>query len=101
GVHDMGGVHGMGPIEYDPNEPVFQEPWEARAWALVFLRETLPQPRLRGFRRRNLRYEHEIIPPADYLRMSYYERSIAVLIDYLLRGELVTRTELESGRPDP
>ena len=34
GVHDMGGMHGMGPIQYEKNEPVFHEPWEARAFAL-------------------------------------------------------------------
>ena len=34
GIHDMGGMHGMGPIEYESNEPVFHEPWEARAFAL-------------------------------------------------------------------
>ena len=34
GVHDMGGMHGMGPVEYEPNEPVFHAPWEGRAFAL-------------------------------------------------------------------
>ena len=35
GVHDMGGMHGMGPIEPEPNEPVFHEPWEGRVYALA------------------------------------------------------------------
>jgi len=35
GVHDMGGMHGMGPIAHEPNEPVFHEPWEGRVWGLV------------------------------------------------------------------
>ena len=30
GVHDMGGMHGMGPIDYEKNEPVFHQPWESR-----------------------------------------------------------------------
>jgi nitrile hydratase subunit beta len=34
GVHDMGGMHGMGPIQYESNEPVVHEPWEARVFAL-------------------------------------------------------------------
>ena len=34
GIHDMGGMHGMGPITHDPNEPVFHEAWEGRAWGL-------------------------------------------------------------------
>ena len=26
GVHDMGGMHGMGPVHAEQNEPVFHEP---------------------------------------------------------------------------
>ena len=35
GVHDMGGMQGLGPIAPEPNEPLFHEPWEARALALT------------------------------------------------------------------
>ena len=28
GVHDMGGQQGMGPVEYEKNEPVFHASWE-------------------------------------------------------------------------
>ena len=94
-VHDMGGMHGLGPIEYDKNEPVFHEPWEGRAWALVRTMGRWGRPRTRNFR-----YELELIPAADYLRMSYYERFMSLMIDRLLRANLITRTELESGRPD-
>ena len=34
GVHDMGGMHGMGPIAPEADEPVFHEPWEGRVMAL-------------------------------------------------------------------
>jgi len=34
GVHDMGGMHGMGPIQEEKNEPVFHELWESRVFAL-------------------------------------------------------------------
>ena len=34
GVHDMGGMHGMGPIEIEQNEPVFHAEWERRIFAL-------------------------------------------------------------------
>ncbi len=27
-IHDMGGMHGFGPVEAEPNEPVFHEDWE-------------------------------------------------------------------------
>ena len=57
GIHDMGGMQGMGPIVYEQNEPTFHEPWEGRVWALAAL------PLVPPGRRRNFRYEHEILPP--------------------------------------
>ena len=35
GIHDMGGMHGMGPIVREADEPVFHEAWEGRALALT------------------------------------------------------------------
>jgi nitrile hydratase beta subunit len=95
GIHDMGGMQDMGPIDYDPHEPVFHETWEGRVWALMRATAAFGPER-----RKNFRYELEILPPADYLRMSYYERFFTTLIDRLLRGKAITQTELESGRPD-
>ena len=34
GVHDMGGMHGFGPVQHEENEPVFHEPWEGRVYAM-------------------------------------------------------------------
>ena len=34
GVHDMGGMQGFGPVEPEPNEPVFHAAWEGRALAM-------------------------------------------------------------------
>ena len=34
GIHDMGGMHGFGKVEPEPNEPPFHAPWEGRALAL-------------------------------------------------------------------
>ena len=34
GIHDMGGMHGFGKVEPEPNEPVFHAPWEGRSFAL-------------------------------------------------------------------
>ena len=35
GVHDMGGLHGMGPVAFEKDEPVFHAPWEGRVYALT------------------------------------------------------------------
>ena len=75
GVHDMGGMHGMGPIQPEKNEPVFHSPWESRVFAL--------SRALGAWRKWNLdssRHQRELIPPAEYLRMSYYEKWDTALI---------------------
>ncbi len=96
GVHDMGGMHGMGPIEPEPNEPVFHEPWEGRVYAL--------QRRIgrwgRGRNWGSSRFRLESIPAAEYLRMSYYERWFTSIVSRLLESNLVTQAELDSGEVD-
>ena len=74
GVHDMGGMHDMGPIQREKNEPVFHAPWEGRVFAL--------SRALGAWRKWNLdasRHSRELIPPAEYLRMSYYEKWFTAL----------------------
>ena len=34
GAADMGGMHGFGPVEIEPDEPVFHADWERRIFAL-------------------------------------------------------------------
>lgn len=94
GIHDLGGMQDMGPVAYEKAEPVFHHPWEGRIFALN--RATS------AWRKWNLdasRFERELIPPAEYLRMSYYERWLEGLTSLLLKTGLVTREELESGKP--
>ena len=95
GVHDMGGMHGMGPIAYDPNEPVFHEPWEGRVWGLI--RGLGPWTRGRFGASR---FDLERLPPDFYLRTSYFERWFGMLVNRLLRGGLITPEELASGKAD-
>jgi nitrile hydratase len=46
------------------------------------------------------RLQRELIAPADYLRMSYYERFMAGLVELMIKTNLVTRTEIQSGSPE-
>jgi nitrile hydratase len=92
----MGGMEGFGPIAPEAGEPVFHERWEARALALTLAagawgRWTLDKSR----------HVRELIPPADYLRMSYYEKWIAGLAASLVESGLVTRKEIEEGHAAP
>ena len=34
GIHDLGGLDGFGPVEVEPDEPVFHEDWERRMFRL-------------------------------------------------------------------
>jgi len=94
GVHDMGGEQGMGPVQYEKDEPVFHARWEGRVYAI--------NRTLGAWGKWNLdasRHGVELIPPADYLRMSYYERWLERLINMSIKSGLVTREEVESGKP--
>jgi nitrile hydratase len=96
GVHDMGGMHGFGPVQPEPNEPVFHTWWEARVAAMTRA--------MAAWGKWNIdagRHQRELIPPAEYLRMSYYEKWLAGLIEQLVSSGLVTREELRSGKPAP
>ena len=95
GVHDMGGMHGMGPIHQEVNEPVFHEEWEGRVYALTRV------VRGRDYNLDNGRHQIELLAPTDYLRMSYYERWFIRMVSQLLKNGVVTQAELESGRPAP
>ena len=93
GVHDMGGMQDMGPIRPEKDEPVFHARWEGRVQAMG--RAVGATGKLRG----GFRPAIESIPAAEYLRMSYYERNLTALIERMITSGLVTRTEVESGKP--
>jgi len=93
GVHDMGGMHGMGAIQVEKNEPVFHARWEGR---VIAMRRAVAAS---GKITLGLREAIESIPAADYLRMSYYQRWFTALIEQLVASGLVTRAEIESGQP--
>lgn len=93
-IHDMGGMHGMGPIETEESEPVFHEPWEARVFALR---------RAMGAWKRwnidNTRYEVELVPAAEYLQLSYYARQFVAFLPMLIKSGFATAEELATGIP--
>jgi nitrile hydratase subunit beta len=96
GVHDMGGMHGMGTLQREAGEPVFPHRWEARVFALMRA--------MGAFGRWNIdasRHQRELIPAAEYLRMSYYEKWLTGLTELLLKHELISSEELASGKATP
>jgi len=91
GVHDMGGMQGMGPIEYENNEPVFHAAWEARVYAMNRAVTATGKLKL------GLRPPIENLTAFEYLRMSYYEKWLISLTERMVVSGLVTRAEIESG----
>jgi nitrile hydratase subunit beta len=65
-VHDMGGMHGFGPVVLDGE--IFHEAWEARLFALTRV------CRVAGITAGHSREAIEAMPPDAYLAASYYER---------------------------
>jgi nitrile hydratase subunit beta len=91
-IHDMGGMHGFGPVVAEADEPPFHEHWEGRIFALQ---------RAMGFAglwtidagRASL----EALPPLDYLGSSYYRRWFLGLETRLLKHALVGPDEIAAG----
>jgi nitrile hydratase beta subunit len=94
GIHDMGGMQGMGPIELEKNEPVFHARWESRIFALR--RAMRPWPKFNG---KSNRYHIELIPPEEQLRLSYHAKFVVSFSELLVEGGFVTTEEILKGKP--
>ena len=92
GGQDLGGTHGHGPVKPEPNEPVFHDEWERRAFAL-----TLAMGRPGGWNIDMSRFARENRPPGEYLSMSYYQIWLAGLVTLLEERELVIEKEIAAG----
>jgi nitrile hydratase len=83
GIHDMGGMHGFGPIPIEKDEPVFHHEWEGRVYAL------------RGPLVGSVRVTIEGMPPAQYLTTTYYEKWLWAKTQNLLSNGAITQTQLD------
>ena len=84
-LNDVGGMHGFGPIEREPDEPLFHSEWEAR---VLVLNRILMQ---RGiYNIDQFRDAVERIDPKVYYGLSYYEKWLTG-IEMLLRERRITQ----------
>lgn len=89
GVHDLGGMHGMGPVEPEENEPVFHADWEKRMFAM--------NNAITAIGVRNIdesRHARERMNPGAYLSSSYYEIWLDGLVRVLCEKGLISEAEL-------
>ncbi len=92
-VHDMGGMHGFGPVEAEVEEPVFHADWEARVYALQRAMGATGLWTIDGGRA-----SLENLPPLEYLSASYYKRWFLGLERRVVAHGLVGGDEIAAGR---
>lgn len=93
GIHDLGGMHGMGPINPDPNEPTFKNDWERRVFAMMIATFGGGHFVVDEFR-----HAIERMAPAHYLETSYYEHWLASIETLLVENGAITRAELDARK---
>ena len=91
-IHDMGGMHGFGAVEPEPNEPVFHAPWEGRVHALQRAVGAAGLWSIDGGRA-----SLETLPPLLYLASTYYQRWFLGLEKRVVAHGLVGEDELAAG----
>ena len=92
GVHDMGGMHGFGKVEPEPNEPPFHAGWEGRVLAM--------QRAMAFTGAWNIdmsRAAQERLPAKVYLSVSYYHRWALGMEKNVLEKGLVDADEIAAG----
>ena len=88
GVHDLGGMHGLGSMGIEDDEPVFHATWEARTLAL-----NLAMGRWGKWNIDASRHEIERLPAADAPGQAIFPWDD-------LRAELLRmRSDFDSGEP--
>lgn len=93
GIHDLGGMHGMGAVVTEENEPPFHHEWERRAFSLfasLFVGG--------HFNVDMFRHAIERMNPAHYLEESYYEHWMHAFETLLLEKGVITQEELAGIR---
>ncbi|MDE8559313.1 nitrile hydratase subunit beta [Pantoea vagans] len=89
GIHDLGGMHGMGAVITEENEPPFHHEWERRTFSLfasLFVGG--------HFNVDMFRHAIERMNPAHYLEESYYEHWMHAFETLLLEKGVITPEEL-------
>jgi nitrile hydratase subunit beta len=92
GVHDLGGMHGFGPVTREANEPPFHAPWEAAVVAMM--RATLHGAGLYNID--EFRHGIERMEPAHYLASSYFEHWLDGIARILIEKGVIDLAELDA-----
>jgi nitrile hydratase subunit beta len=99
GIHDMGGMHGFGRVDVEPDEPVFHARWEQRVLGMVFQVVGFGWTTIDAFR-----HGIERMDPVAYLTVGYYGRWLGALERVLVERGVLASEDVDArsaGRPVP
>jgi nitrile hydratase subunit beta len=91
GIHDVGGMDGLGEIIREENEPLFHKDWERTAFGLLFGTAGQGMLNLDEFR-----HGIERMNPVDYLTSGYYGHWVATIATNLVEKGILEADELEA-----
>jgi len=91
GVHDMGGMQGMGAIDVDPNELSFHEDWERQMFGMFLAVFAGGHYNIDEFR-----HAIERMGATNYLTTSYYEHWMNGMQTVLLEKGILTEEEISA-----
>ena len=84
-------MHGLGPINPEPNEPVFHAPWERTVFGLFMTTFAGGHFNVDEFR-----HAIEKMDPAHYLQSPYYEHWLHAIENLLVQRGAVTQSEISA-----
>jgi nitrile hydratase beta subunit len=91
GIHDLGGMQGLGPVAHSPAEPVFHHRWQAVARVLMEVVAGAAEASGGEFR-----HSIERMEPGHYLTSDYYEHWLTAAATLAVEHGLVTHADLEA-----
>jgi nitrile hydratase subunit beta len=91
GIHDLGGMQGLGPVLHSSAEPAFHHHWQAVARALMLVVGGATEASGGEFR-----HSIERMEPGHYLTSDYYEHWLTAAATLAVEHGLVTQSDLEA-----
>lgn len=92
-IHDLGGMHGMGPLPLEENEPIWHADWERGAFGVNILLLMAGV-----YNADESRHAMEKIPALHWLASPYYEHWVDGVARILTEKGIATAEELRSGQ---
>lgn len=93
GVHDLGGMHGFGPVEREVDEPPFHADWEA---VMVAIQNAVCREDRGAMNIDEFRHGIERMDPIHYLASPYFEHWLDGIVRVLVEKGTISADEMAS-----